>query len=307
LAVFFVVGIIVSVYGIFAIGTMDRVSAPLEHGGTEPNTLGGYLMILMCVAAGMYVYAPTRWHRLLMIGLFALAFVPFLYTLSRASYISLLVALVALGLAGRKFRLLVFVGVVLALSPMLMPEDVIKRVNYTFQEGGGKEVAIAGTSSTVEVDTSTYERIYVWKKVRYNMLVWPYFGGGPAWDSVLDSQYARVLIETGLVGAAAFALLLFQLLKTTREAHRWSRDWVGRGLALGMFATTIGLMVHSLGTISFLIVRIMEPYWFLIAMTVIVRAEALQEHAQRVRAYHIERAKEAAAAIAARTPAPSEG
>ena len=305
LGLFFVVGIVVSLYGIFSIGTMDRVSAPLEHGGTEPNTLGGYLMILMCVAGGLYIYAPRRRQRLAMMILFALAFIPFLYTLSRASYISLLVALVTLGIAGRKFRLLVFVGVVLALSPLLMPEDVMQRVNYTFQEGSGKEVSIAGTENTFEVDTSTYERIYVWKKVRYNMLVWPYFGGGPAWNTVLDSQYARVLIETGLFGFAAFVLLLVQLLRTARQAHRWSRDWVGRGLALGMFATTVGLIVHSLGTISFLIVRIMEPYWFLMAMTVIVRAEALREHAERVRTYNMQRAKEAEVLVAATAQSPA--
>ena len=305
LTLFFIVGIIVSLYGIFTIGTTDRVGAPLEQGGTEPNTLGGYLMILMCVAGGLYIYAPRRRNRLLMLALFALAFIPFLYTLSRASYVSLLVALVVLGIAGRKYRIVAFVVAVLALSPILMPEDVLHRVNYTFQEGSGKELFIAGQPTAIEVDTSTYERIHVWKKVRYNMLVWPYFGGGPAWDSVLDSQYARVLIETGLVGFAAFALMLFQLIRTAREAHRWSRDWVGRGLALGMVATTIGLMVHSLGTISFLIVRIMEPYWFLMAMTVIVRAEALQEYAERVRNYHAQRAA-ATEALPAPTPVPSQ-
>lgn len=304
LGLFFVVGIVVSLYGIVTIGVTDRVGAPLEEGGSEPNTLGGYLMILMCVAGGLYVYAPHRRHRLLMIALFTLAFIPFLYTLSRASYISLLVALVALGLVGRQFRIVAFVVAVLALSPLLMPDDVMQRVNYTFQEGSGKELVIAGKPTSIEVDTSTYERLYVWKKVRYNMLVWPFFGGGPSWDTVLDSQYARVLIETGLAGFAAFCLMLYQLLRTAREAHRWSRDWVGRGLALGMVATTIGLMVHGLGTISFLIVRIMEPYWFLMAMTAIVRTNALQDYADRVRVY---RAEHAAQVQSQPPPGPSPG
>lgn len=305
LTLLFIVGIVVSLYGIFSIGTMARVSAPLEHGGTEPNTLGGYLMILMCVASGLYIYAPRRRYRAIMIGLFALSFIPFLYTLSRASYLSLLAALVVIGVCGRRYRIVAFVAAVLALSPFLMPDDVKERVNYTFQEGSGKQIVIAGKPTNIEVDTSTYERIHVWKKVRYNMLVWPFFGGGPAWDNVLDSQYARVLIETGLVGFAAFAFLVYRLLRTAREAHRWSRDWVGRGLALGMIGTTVGLSVHSLGTISFLIMRIMEPYWFLMAMTVIVRAEALRDYGERLRAYHAQRAMDAEKALPA-PPQPSD-
>jgi hypothetical protein len=50
-----------------------------------------------------------------------------------------------------------------------------------------------------------------------------------------------------------------------------------------MFVNTMGLIVHSFGTISFLIVRIMEPYWFLMALVVVSRQIALLDHAQRAR------------------------
>jgi len=61
---------------------------------------------------------------------------------------------------------------------------------------------------------------------------------------------------------------------------------MAKGLALGMFATTLGLMVHGLGTISFLIVRIMGPFWFLLALTVVVREIALRDYYQQLEAYH---------------------
>ena len=53
-----------------------------------------------------------------------------------------------------------------------------------------------------------------------------------------------------------------------------------------MFATSLGLIAHSFGTISFLIVRIMEPFWFLIALTCVAREIAILDHQNRVRAYH---------------------
>ena len=48
----FIVAMIVSLFALYTrfISGMDRVSAPFEKGGTEPNTLGGYLVMIMCVA-----------------------------------------------------------------------------------------------------------------------------------------------------------------------------------------------------------------------------------------------------------------
>jgi hypothetical protein len=35
-----------------------------------------------------------------------------------------------------------------------------------------------------------------------------------------------------------------------------------RGVALGFMAGTIGLLAHAIGSNTFIIVRIMEPFWF---------------------------------------------
>ena len=91
---------------------------------------------------------------------------------------------------------------------------------------------------------------------------------GVSWDTVLDSQYARVLIESGLVGMAAFIFMLSRMIRTSWQAFRWNSYWVLKGLSLGMMVTAIGLIVHGLGTISFLIVRIMKPFWLLMGLTV---------------------------------------
>ncbi|MFA6241034.1 MAG: hypothetical protein WC655_08900, partial [Candidatus Hydrogenedentales bacterium] len=74
------------------------------------------------------------------------------------------------------------------------------------------------------------------------------------------------------------------ILKTTREGFLWSGSWLGKALGLGTFTATIALIVHSFGTISFLIVRIMEPYWFLVSLAIVARHLAIEEHAQRKKA-----------------------
>jgi len=281
LALFFVVAMIVCAYCLVAMRTVQRVGTPFEAQGTEPNTLGGYLTVVMCLSVGLLTQAPTRGKKLLFLALTAGAFIPFLYTLSRASYIALLVGMMALGVAGRRLWVGAGVIAILLLSPLLMPEDVKDRVNYTFQRGSGEPVVIAGRETGFQVDKSTHERFYVWRKVGFILHVAPWFGGGVAWETVLDSQYARVIMETGLIGLAAFVFLQYRILRTCREAYRWSRDWVARGLALGATAATVGLITHSLGTISFLIIRIMEPFWFLVALTVVVRLLAIEDLARR--------------------------
>jgi hypothetical protein len=282
LILFFGVSLIVCIYAISTIGRFPRVSAPFEVGGTEPNTLGGYLLIVITIAGGLYCYAPKLKYKLMFLAIACTAFAPFLMTLSRASYTALIVSLLVLGVIGRKYSVIALIAIVLVISPFVMPQNVKDRVQYTFKESG-VPLEFAGVETTI--DKSTYERIYIWEKVRFNLGVWPLFGGGVSWDTVLDSQYARVLIETGIMGFIAYAYLMFMMLKTSRESYLWNRYWVFKGMALGMFATTAGLMVHSLGTISFLIVRIMEPFWFLMALTVVAREIALVDYHQRMEAY----------------------
>jgi len=296
LRVFFAVSIVVCVYGIVSIGTQPRVSAPFESGGTEPNTFGGYLMVVMCTAISLAFYAPRQGLRLILYSIAGIASVPFVMTLSRASYASMFLALILLGLMARRTWILLVVALIVLGAPMLFPDTVIKRVQSTF-EPSGVAVDVPVVGSEVVIDKSAYERVYVWQKVRHNLRVWPMFGGGVSWDTVLDSQFARVIIETGLVGLTAFLFLLWRVIRTSHETFRWSRDWVARGLGLAMCVNTLALMLHSLGTISFLIVRMMEPFWFLMALVVVSRQIAILDHAQRAQ-------QARARTVSATSPAP---
>lgn len=279
LAVFFAVSLVVSVYGVVSIGTQPRVSAPFEAGGTEPNTFGGYLMMVMVLALSLATIAWKTRGRTTMLLIAGLSAVPFLMTLSRASYAALAASLLTWGMMTRRYSVIAALAVVALFAPILMPDAVIHRVQSTIEPTGVPiDVPLVGE---VSIDKSAYERVYVWQKVQHNLTVWPVFGGGVAWGAILDSQFARVLIETGVMGFATFCFLLTRILVTTRQTYLWSRDPVARALAVAMFALTIGLIVHSFGTISFLIVRIMEPYWFLMALVVVSRQIALLDFEQR--------------------------
>jgi hypothetical protein len=45
-----------------------------------------------------------------------------------------------------------------------------------------------------------------------------------------------------------------------------------RGLSVGLIAGLVGLLVHAIGANTFIIVRIMEPFWFLAGIIVALPA-----------------------------------
>ncbi|MCP4643007.1 MAG: hypothetical protein GY851_21355 [bacterium] len=281
LVCFFLVAAVVAVYALYSrAGAMERVSAPLEKGGTEPNTLGGYLVMVACLALALYTQAPRVRQRMLFLGAAALAGLPMLFTLSRASYIASIVGVAVVGVLGKKPIILIVAAGVLLASPFIMPEDVKERVVNTFLPAG-KAVTVVGMDTGLKVDKSTHERLYVWSKVWFNFRWHPLLGGGVEWGRILDSQYARVIIETGLLGIVTFLLLQWRLIRTSFETYRWSGDWVGRAVGLAVCASTLALIAHSAGTISFLIVRIMEPFWFLAGLAVSARSRAIEQCALR--------------------------
>jgi hypothetical protein len=77
-------------------------------------------------------------------------------------------------------------------------------------------------------------------------------------------------METGLVGLVAFAWLIRALWRAARSALRGASDGDDRGLALGFLAGFAGLLVHAVGSNTFIIIRIMEPFWFFAGVVVML-------------------------------------
>ena len=98
----------------------------------------------------------------------------------------------------------------------------------------------------------------------------PVLGYGITGYSFIDAQYPRILIETGILGLIAFLALIFSIYKHALSTYRNTSDPFFSGVSLGYLAGFVAMLVHSIGTNIFVIVRIMEPFWFLTAIIIMI-------------------------------------
>jgi len=269
----FVTCAIAAVMGIAQIPSGERVGAPFEGKFGEPNTFGGYLVFMLALILGQMLTAPTLPALVGWSAFAGLVTLPLLYTLSRSSWIAGIPMLLTLVLLSRRRLLLMsLLGAVMILGPLAFPKQVVDRYNYTFHEKVDRgDYSVAGR----RLDLSTSARFDSWKQGFTGWTKSPFFGYGVTGFSFMDAQYIRVLVETGLVGLSAFLWLLWCTLRVAWDSHRRAAGTLREGLTLGYLAGLAAIATHALGANTFIIVRIMEPFWFITA--VIVALPDLQE------------------------------
>ena len=264
---FFVTCALVSLYGIMQIPRGVRVSAPFEGEIGEPNTLGGYLLFLFCIAVGIFLQNVSKRTKQALAGLAVLIFIPFLFTLSRASYLAIIFSyLVLIILSKRKVVLIGVMATIIISVIVFRPDAVFSRVKYTFSGGQSRLVKIGNT----RLDSSSSARIRSWQESFEDWKKNPILGRGVSGYGFIDGQYIVNLVETGVVGLFAFLWLLWSIYKHSLSIHREMHDELYKGLTLGFLAGFVGLAVHALTANTFIIIRIMEPFWFVAALVMML-------------------------------------
>ncbi len=147
----------------------------------------------------------------------------------------------------------------LLISPLILPGLVKDRILYTFKQPESSGQIVVGN---MRLDTSTSARIIGLKSILQDWPKHPILGYGITGYGFIDAQLPRVLIETGLVGLIAFLYLLYSIFRLAINRLKTAKSPYFKGLAIGFLAGYVGLLFHSLGANTFIIVRIMEPFWF---------------------------------------------
>lgn len=257
---------IVALIGIVQIPSGARVSAPFEGESGEPNTFGGYLVFMLAIVTGFCLTASSFRERMAWLLFGALLAAPLLFTLSRSSWVAAVGMVLAFLIFGPRRSHFVTAGVVvLLLFPIFAPESVRDRIDYTFNQPESRGQVSVGSW---RLDTSSSARVESWKLGLEGWARRPLTGYGVTGYYFMDAQYVRILTEAGIVGLAAFAWLAWCLWRLAIDRFRSASDRFSRGLTLGFLVGYIAMLVHGVGANTFIIVRIMEPFWLLTALIV---------------------------------------
>ncbi|MGB2662299.1 MAG: hypothetical protein WBD04_07940 [Candidatus Omnitrophota bacterium] len=269
LGVLLFTGFIVGIYGNTHIGKVERLAAPFEGHG-EPNTLGGYLLFILCIVAGLVMYYKKGRNVLVLIFLFLVP--TFIFTLSRASYLGMIPALFVLAiLTNRKavINSVLIVFVAFALFVALGPPKVKKRILTTFKPIERQKLKRVGV---VPLGPSPAARVKSWKDIMLRDFPRkPLLGYGLSGGIFLDSQYVLAINETGIIGFLLFLWLMWRIWRSAYGVFRTVEDPLYKGLAVGYLTGFVGLLVHAIGTNTFIIIRIAEPFWFFTAVVLKLR------------------------------------
>jgi O-antigen ligase len=266
-----IVCLIVCTIAIYQIPSGIRVSAPFEGKEGEPNTLGGYLVLLLSVVLGLLVNNyGSRKQKFFLGGLIFFILITLAATLSRSSWLALGPMVLALIWFSKKKLVLIIPLIFLVLiSSFLLPSAVTDRALYTFSQKSEEGQVKVGD---IRIDTSTSARLNSWKNVlTRDFIQQPLIGYGITGYSFIDAQYPRVLAETGLLGMICFIALLAAIYRNAIQTRRrYADDPFFLGVSTGFLAGFFAMLTHAIGANTFIIVRIMEPFWFLTAIVIMI-------------------------------------
>lgn len=262
--------LIVSLFGLYSSqGFEARATAPFEEGG-EPGTLAGYLVLMIPIMISLLFYSESLNFSVFLFGTLGISLLTLVFTLSRGGWVSFIFMYFVLIFITRKNRAILIAALVLAVvfGPLIAPKAVYKRVTETFVKSGK---AYKVGKKEIVIDESGAARIDAWKIGMERVLKRPVLGYGIPVGSVIDNQYTRVMAETGIVGFLAFLYLLRMIYKTAYQSFlSVAGHPLAQGLVIGFIAGFFGLLVHCLSSATFILIRIMEPFWFLMAIIVLL-------------------------------------
>lgn len=275
LGVFIAVAVIVCIVGLSQIPGGHRISTPFE-GDAEPNTLGAYVLLAGCAMAGLWFEGAKTWSRLAPPVLLIFA-VTILFTLSRSSWLGVITATFTfIALSRRRLAIIAALLIAVAASPLIVPQSVKDRLSNTVNEKSSiKQVAVGN----VKLDGSTSLRLQSWALVIKKSVDHLLIGHGVTGFGFVDAQYFKFLADTGIIGLFSFMWLLAALIRQGMLNLNNASNAVSRGISMGFIAGTVGLCTHAIGSNTFILVRVMEPFCFLAAF-VVAAAPAMEAAAK---------------------------
>ncbi len=277
----FFVAVVVTIYAYYYYGNAGdgaRASAPFEAPlgrpqDSEPASLGGYYIMVFGILLALlteYSGKALAW----ITAALAFIFPAFLLTFSRASYIGLAALCAALLLLARRrnFGMALLMAGLFAAGAMMpgISGQVKERVSMTYKGVYATNPVNTGFG-TVKLEESAWMRVASLRTALFEKFPkHPLLGWGVTGAGFGDTQYTLLIGELGMAGFFVFFWMLYRIFSAARAVYLGHQERWAKALALGMMVSIPGLLFQAVGVNTFIIVRIMEPFWFLTAMVMVL-------------------------------------
>jgi hypothetical protein len=226
----------------------------------DPNFAGGFIVIAMLVLLARLSFGERipHWKLLLLFAALTL-------TISRSAFLALFAGLAVITLVRGHSRQLIRFGSLLVLLVLPFVPLVLEFANafgrFSMSGSAMTRIILWSRALTVFLDNpvlgigfNTYpfvQEAYGW---RVNI----------AADSATDGGLLFIAVLTGTIGVSIFITMLLLVLRRCRRIWRETeRSAEERGFALGIFAATIAIVVHSVFINSLLYHFIVQTLWVL--------------------------------------------
>jgi hypothetical protein len=238
-----------------------RVHGPL---GETANIYGAYLSLNLLLALGLFLHSPSEGGRVANGAAVVLLGIAILFTYSRTTYVGVAGAILVYGVVKHR-RLLLILVILAVILPFLAPESIMERMATV---GGVASGATPGSWTA-----RTYAWQVTWAKMAPSDMV---FGQGvySVQFGEVDSEYVRILADTGIVGLILFGWVLLRFGGLAYRTHdRLVEYTFPRGYLAGYLMILIAMMIHSVAATTFSAIRTEETFMvFTGFMTVIANS-----------------------------------
>ena len=274
-----IIGLPTSLTGLREQYTKDILGFPrVQATALEPLYFANYLLIPFSIALTLLLSKARDFKPLYLLGVVALSAVNIILTVSRGGYIAWAAVLLALGVY--YFKALLRPRMIIALVSIAVVVLVItaRFLNIT------EQIKTFKLHVTNVFDGASYvERVETFSLAYDMWLEHPWIGYGPGsfgpyaalhplqappeGYKIVNNEYIELLAETGVLGLAAFGIVIMSLLIRSWKALRYGTHQELKAILVGLVMAFIGILVQYN---TFSVLYIMH-IWFVIGMLMAVQ------------------------------------